>query len=106
MGAEAALACPNAVEQDGILYLVGIKDGAYHLRRSADGGGTWLRYSDGSTESRIADAESEQRAALVKLVSQGRPLVACIPRRPVLQVYVSHDDGETWELESTVGPET
>lgn len=96
------LMSPVAVESDGILYVVGIRDGSYRVRRSGDAGHTWLTYSDGAEERAIAEATSEQRAGLVKLTAQGRPLLACIPSWPDLLMYVSADDGDTWELESSL----
>jgi hypothetical protein len=93
---------PVAVERDGILYLVGIRDGHYRIRRSADCGQSWLPYSDDAEEHVVAPATCEQRAGLVKLTAQGRPLLACIPAWPDLLVYRSFDDGETWELESSL----
>jgi hypothetical protein len=93
---------PVAVERDGILYLVGIRDGYYQIRRSADSGLSWMAYSDDAEERAIAPAASEQRAGLVKLTAQGRPLLACIPAWPDLLVYRSFDDGDTWELESSL----
>lgn len=100
MSQEAALMCPNAVERDGVLYLVGLREGAYRVRRSSDGGKTWLPFSDGEVEKEIAPASCEQRAGLVKLIGQGRPLLVCVPGEGKLEMYVSYDDGESWEKES------
>jgi len=74
-----SLSHPVATEYGGILYVVGIRDGQYKVRRSADGGDTWIPYSDGSTERTVAAAPMQQRAGLTKLTGQGSPLLACIP---------------------------
>ena len=102
MPGTVTLSSPEAVECDGVLYVIGQREGTYLIRRSADAGATWLPFSDGSSEKAVAPAQTDQRAALVKLNAQGRPLLACIPEWPDLVVYVSHDDGETWEQESAV----
>lgn len=96
------LMSPVAVESDGMLYVVGIRDGYYRVRRSADGGQSWQTYPDGTQERAIGPATSEQRAGLVKLTGQGRPLLACVPDWPDLLMYVSADDGYTWDLESSL----
>ena len=95
------LAYANAVTCNGILYLVGYRDGGQYFRRSADGGSSWLTFSDGGTE-RLVGSSDAGRAGLVKMETQGRPLMAVLPRQPELGVHVSHDDGETWTLEGTV----
>jgi hypothetical protein len=97
------LSLPVAVERDGVVYVVGVRDGFYRIRRSSDGGATWLPYSDGEVEKPVAEACTDQRAALVKLTGQGAPLLACVAGWPELVVYASYDDGETWEAESTIG---
>ena len=102
MPGTAELSCPEAVESDGVLYVIGLRDGQYWIRRSADRGLTWLPYADGALEKAVAAAGSEQRAALVKLSTQGRPLLACVPDSEQMDVYVSWDDGETWTRESSV----
>ena len=102
MPGTVTLSYPEAVECDGIVYVIGQRDGMYRIRRSADRGATWLPFADNSTEKPVAAAQSEQRAALVKLTAQGRPLLACIPEWPNLAIYISLDDGETWAQESTV----
>ncbi len=95
--AEFSLEHPNAVHQNGITYLIGYRDGAQYLRRSADNGRTWLAFEDGSTERLVASPSDAQRAALVKMESAGRRLIAVVPVYPELRTYVSEDDGETWE---------
>ena len=95
------LAYANAVTFNGILYLIGYRDGGQYFRRSTDGGSTWLMFSDGGTE-RLVGSSDAGRAGLVKMDTQGRPLIAVLPSRPELSVYVSHDDGETWTPERTV----
>lgn len=90
------------MERDGILYIVGERDGTCYVRRTADCGRTWLKYSDDSIERAIGPVSSDQRAGLVKLVGQGRPLVALLPQWPDLVAYISHDDGETWSEESRI----
>ena len=102
MGTVAELAHPNAVEYNGILYLTGYRDGAQHLKRSADGGRTWLRFGDGSEESLIGAPSDDERAGLLKMDSQGRRLLAAVPNWPVIDIYLSVDDGETWTKESSV----
>lgn len=102
MGSDLPVSHPNAVERDGVLYVIGLRDGEYWLRRSPDCGRSWSPFSDGSLEKPVASASCQQRAALVKLVGQGRPLLACVPRWPNLVIYSSFDDGETWTLESQV----
>lgn len=93
---------PNAVEHNGVLYVVGLRDGQYWIRRSADGGVTWLPFSDEGLERPVAEAACGQRAALVKLRSQGERLLVCVPDWPRLLVYSSRDDGENWELDSEI----
>jgi hypothetical protein len=90
------------VERDGILYVVGERDGTCYVRRTADYGKTWLKYSDDSIEKAIGPVPGDQRAGLVKLVGQGRALVALLPQWPDIVVYVSFDDGETWSEESRI----
>ncbi len=102
MAGTAALSYPNAVEHNGIVYLIGVRDGEYRLRRTCDGGETWLPFSDSEIERPVADATNPQRAALVKLSGQGSPLLACVPQWPQLLIYSSFDDGDTWQLESQI----
>lgn len=93
---------PATVERDGIVYVVGERDGTCYVRRAADHGKTWLRYSDDSIEREVGAISSDQRAGLVKLIGQGRLLVAVLPQWPDLVMYASDDDGETWYEESRI----
>ena len=86
-----------AFEYNGLLYVIGYRAGEQYLRRSADGGRSWLRFSDDSVERPVALPSDEQRVAFVKLAGQGRALVVGVPRFPEIDVYVSRDDGESWE---------
>jgi len=86
-------------EYNGLLYVVGYRSGAQYLRRSADRGLSWLRFADGSTERLVAAQSDSQRAAFVKMGTQGRALVVGVPSFPSIKVYVSRDDGETWQEE-------
>jgi len=88
-----------AFEYNGLLYVVGYRAGAQYLRRSSDKGRTWLPFADGSTERLIAAPSDAQRAAFVKMSTQGRPLVVGIANWPHVDVYVSDDDGESWEAD-------
>ena len=89
----------NAVTANAILYVIGYRDGQQHFRRSGDGGESWLPFADGATE-RVVGASDAGRAGWAKMETQGRPLIAVLPCRPELKVYLSYDDGETWTLES------
>ncbi len=89
-----------AFEFNGLFYVIGYRAGAQYLRRSADGGRSWLRFSDGSEEALVALPSDEQRVAFVKMASQGRALVVGVPRFPEIDVYVSRDDGESWAQET------
>lgn len=100
--AEALLAHPSAVEHNGIVYVVGIRGGEYVIRRLNLANETWLEYGDGSEEKSVAPVACDQRAALVKLVGQGSPLLVGIPRWPHVVFYCSYDDGETWTEESAI----
>lgn len=89
----------TAFEYNGLLYVIGYRSGSQYLRRSADDGASWLRFADGSTEKLVAAASDNQRAALVKMGTQGRALVVAVPLFPHVEVYVSRDDGNSWERE-------
>jgi len=91
-----------AFEYNGLLYVVGYRSGGQYLRRSVDKGKTWLPFTDDSTERLVATPADAERAALVKMSTQGRPLVVGIANWPHVDVYVSNDDGETWEQD--MGP--
>ena len=96
------LSHPTLVECNGIIYMTGYRSGGVYLRRSADGGRTWLRFADGAEERLVASEADEARAGLVKLGGQGRTLLAAVSHGAVVEVYVSVDDGETWVLEGGV----
>ena len=96
------LAHGMAFEFNGLLYVIGYRNGAQYLRRSADGGRTWLRFSDDSKEALVAMPSDEQRVAFVKMATQGRALVVGVPNYPDIDVYVSRDDGERWVQEEPV----
>ncbi len=102
VGEVTGLSHPVMVEYGGIWYVVGYRGGGQYLRKSADGCQTWLRFADGSEERLVASPADEARAGLVKMDTQGRPLVVAVQRAPAIDVYVSVDDGETWVKESEV----
>ena len=86
----AGLSHPTMVECNGVIYLTGYREGSVYLRRSVDGGKTWLE------ERLVATPADEARAGLVKLETQGRRLMAAVSRGAEVAVFVSEDDGETW----------
>lgn len=88
-----------AFEFNGLLYVIGYRSGGQYLRRSADGGATWLKFADDSEERLVAMPTDEQRVGFVKMGSQGRALLVAVSRHPAIDVYVSVDDGESWECE-------
>ncbi len=94
-----ALEHPCACEYNGVLYVIGYRDGGQYLRRSLDGGKSWVPFRDGSEERLVAEPASAQRAGLVKVDCQGRGLLAAVATGQKINVYLSRDDGETWELE-------
>ena len=96
MTAISGLSHPMAFEYNGLLYVIGYRAGGQYLRRSADGGGSWLRFADGSEEKLVAMPANDQRVAFVKMATQGRALVMGVARFPDVEIYVSRDDGETW----------
>jgi hypothetical protein len=102
MATVGGLTYPTMVEHNGIVYLTGYREGAVYIRRTADGGQTWLRFVDGSEERLVAAAADEARAGLIKTESQGRRLVVAVARTPDIDVYVSGDDGETWVFEGSL----
>ena len=91
------LTLPFAFEFNGILYVIGYRDGAQWIRRTADFGQGFLPYSDGSIERQIAPSDA-QRVGFAKMESQGALLVVGIPSAPDILTYVSKNDGETWSI--------
>lgn len=98
----ADLSFPVAFEHNGLLYLMGYRQGRQYIRRSADMGRTWLGFPDQSIERSVGDSSDPQRGALVKMQTGGAMLVAGIPRWPSIEIYVSADDGMTWVHHSSV----
>ena len=96
------LSYPMAFEHNGLLYLIGYRGRAQYVRRSADGGQTWLAFSDGKIEKPVATPSDAQRVAFVKMETQGCRLVVGVPNYPHIDIYVSVDDGAHWELDSRV----
>lgn len=90
------LSHPTMVECNGIIYLTGYRDGGVYLRRSVDGGTSW------QAEVQVAAQADEARAGLLKMDTQGRRLMVAVSQKPVIAVYVSIDDGETWLKEGEV----
>ena len=97
----SALEYPMAVHHNGVLYLVGYWGGKQWVRRSGEGGRTWLKYPGGAIQSEIAESDAE-RVALVKMETQGARLIVGVPQGANVVVYVSRDDGWTWEREGEV----
>jgi len=91
-----------AFEHNGLLYLIGYRDGAQYLRRSADGGYSWLAFSDGEEEKLVAATSDANRVAFVKMDTQGCRLVVGVPNYPDIDIYISADDGQSWELEASL----
>ena len=102
MAAIAGLSHPTMVEHNGIVYVTGYRSGGQYLRRSADGGRTWLPFSNGKEERLVGEPSDEAGAGLIKMDSQGRRLVVAMANSPAIDIYVSVDEGETWEWESRV----
>ncbi len=96
------LSYPMAFEHNGLVYLIGYRGGAQYIRRSADGGETWLSFRDGATEKLVASPSDADRVAFVKMDTQGCRLVVGVPNYPNIDIYISADDGETWELEASL----
>lgn len=92
------LSYPMAYCHNGILYLIGYKHGGQVVRRSHNGGQTWIKFADGVYEKPIADSDPE-RVAFVKMETQGGRLLVGVPRGGEVLMYVSKDDGENWERE-------
>lgn len=91
---------PAIAEHNGVLYVAGYREGRIYLRRTIDGGHTWLRFKEGAEERLICEGAEEAQIGLLKMESQGRRLVAAVPVGEEIHVYVSADDGETWLLDS------
>ena len=96
------LSYPMAFEHNGLVYLIGYRGGAQYIRRSADRGATWLPFQDGETERLVASPSDADRVAFVKMDTQGCRLIAGVPNYPSIDIYISADDGETWELEASL----
>ena len=95
MATISGLSHAMAFEYNGLLYVIGYRAGGQYLRRSADGGRTWLPFADASEEKLVAMPADELRVAFVMMASQGRALVGGVSRYPASEGYVSQDDGET-----------
>jgi len=100
MATVAGLTYPTMVEYNGIVYLTGYRDGAVYVRRTADGGRTWLAVDGGEVERLVATPADEARAGFIKMESQGRRLMVAVSQGEVIGVYVSADEGETWVRDS------
>jgi hypothetical protein len=98
----SGLSHPTLVEHNGLLYVSAYRDGAQYLRRSADGGRTWLAFQDENDEKLIARPAAACRAGLLKMDSGGRRLVAAVSTGAGIDIYVSADEGENWVKDSTV----
>lgn len=98
----AGLSYPIAFEHNGLIYLIGYRSGAQYIRRSADGGQSWLPFGDGATEKLAAASSDPDRVALVKMDTQGCRLMVAVPNYPNIDIYISADDGESWELEASL----
>ena len=70
--------------------------------RSADGGRGWLQFSDGEEEKLVAATSNADRVAFVKMDTQGCRLVVGVPNYPDIDIYISADDGQSWELEASL----
>ncbi len=95
------LSYPMAFEHNGLVYLIGYRGGAQYIRRSADGGETWLPFGDGATEKLVASPSDADRVAFVKMDTQGCRLVVGVPNYPNIDICISADDGETWTREAS-----
>lgn len=100
MATISGLAHAVAFEFNGLLYVIGYRAGGQYLRRSADGGQSWLKFAGGAEETLVAMPSDEQRVTFVKMSTQGRALLVGVPRYPEIALYVSWDDGATWACES------
>jgi hypothetical protein len=95
--ATLTLSYPMAYCHNGLLYLIGYQGGTQYIRRSGDGGKTWMRYSDNTLEKPIAASDAE-RVAFVKMETQGGRLIVGLPSGGEVVMYQSPDDGETWQI--------
>lgn len=91
---------PALAEHNGVLYVAGYREGRIYLRRTIDGGRTWLKFKEGEAEKLICEGAEEAQIGLLKMESQGRRLVAAVPVGEEIHIYISADDGETWQLDS------
>lgn len=96
MATIAGLTYPTMVEHNGMSYVTGYREGGIYVRRSGDGGRSWLPYSDGSEERLVCEPADEARAGLLKTRGQGRRLMAAVSVGGEVRVFMSADDGETW----------
>ena len=96
--ATVSLSYPMAWQHNGILYLIGYAGGVQRVRRSHNGGQTWMRWADHTLEKTIAPSDPE-REAFVKMDTQGGRLIVGVPREGEVLMYYSRDDGETWEAD-------
>ena len=96
------LSHPMVFEHNGLVYLIGYRGGAQYLRRSADGGRTWLPFRDGTTEKLVAVPSDADRVAFVKMDTQGCRLVVGVANYPTIDTYISADDGESWVREASL----
>ena len=94
--ATVTLSYPMACSHNGLLYLVGYKNGQQFLRRSHNLGLTWMRFADNVLEKPICSSDPE-RVAFVKMETQGGRLVVGVPVNGEGVVFQSKDDGESWE---------
>lgn len=96
MATIAGLTYPTMVEHNGMTFVSGYRDGGIYMRRSSDGGRSWLCFSDGAEERLVCEPADEARAGLLKTRGQGRRLMAAVAVGGEVRVFVSVDDGETW----------
>jgi len=95
------LAHPQIAEYNGIWYLIGYSGGMQYIKKSADFGNCWLPFGNGQQQNPIGPSDDEA-GSIIKLDSHGARLLVVVPKNPYLHIYISKDDGDTWDLESTV----